>query len=333
MHDAPSLQELTGAATRWAGHHAALAARLGQPGAVRLTEEQEALALGVARRLVHLLAAQLPLKTPIDSIWARWEHAGLPSATLVAPAIFARVEEYRWRRMMIGPLHDPLPGLFAETAGKRRSHAVPAGIDADRAATVDAALLALRIVDGARSDAFGLPLLLPAELSPQALRALLFDTGAQDLAQAADMNSRAPEIAAAVERVIAGLADCPVDAAARAYVTALEQTDLLIVANADAMARHDWLAVIAVVAVKAGLRFAEAAATLVAADEGAVQAFFTSLGLDSGAITPLLDSLAEIPGRPCAAEPPLPAPASEDMVQAVAARAEALRARQHEGRP
>jgi hypothetical protein len=333
MHDAPSLQGLTGAAARWAGHHSALAARLGQPGAVRLTEEQEALALGVARRLVHLLAAQLPLKTPIDSIWARWERAGLPSATLLAPAVFARVEEYRWRRMMTGPLHDPLPGLFAETAGKRRSHGVPAGIDAARAATVDAALLALRIVDGGRSDAFGLPLLLPAELPPLALRALLFDTGAQDLAQAADMNSRAPDIAAAVERVIAGFAECPVDAAAHSFVAALEQADLLTIASADAMARHDWLAVIAVVAAKAGLRFAEAAAALVAADEGAVLAFFTALGLDAGAVAPLLDSLAEIPGRPCAVEPPLPAPASEDLVRAVAARAEALRARQHEDRP
>lgn len=329
MYDAPSLHEITGAASRWSGHHAALATRLGQPGAVRLTEEQEALALGVARRLVYQLAAGLPLKTPIENIWARWESGGLPSAALLAPSIFARVEEYRWRRMMTGPLHDPLPGLFADTKANRRSAAAPTGIDASHSSAIDAALLNLRIADGGRSDPFGLPLLLPAELPQAGLRALLFDTGAQDLAQAADMNSRAPEIAAAVERVQAAHADCPIEAAARAYVATLDEADCLAPAVADAIARHDWLVVIAVAAIKGRMRFADTAALLVAADEVSVQRFFMDLGLTSESATPLLDSLAEIPGRPI---DPVPQPVqqdSEDMVRAVAARAEALRACQH----
>lgn len=330
MQESPSLEGLGGAAARWSQHQAALAARLGQPGAVRLTEEQEALGLGITRRLVQMLAAELPLKTPVTSIWAHWESVGLPSAAALAPAIFARVEEYRWRRMMTGPLHDPLPGLFADASGKRRSSAVPPGVEPARAAVVDAALLALRVADGRRSDAFGLPLLLASELPVAARRALLFDLGAQDLAQANDLNARAPAIAQAVERVMADLADCPADSAARAYVNALETTDLLAAAMADAIARHDWLAVIAVVAVRSGWRIADAAAALVAADELAVLQFFTGLGLEPGAITPLLDSLAEIPGRPTNATLPPPVPASEDLAQAVAARANALRARQQD---
>ena len=330
MQESPSLDGLGGAAARWAQHHAALVTRLGQPGAVRLTEEQEALGLGITRRLVQMLASDLPLKTPVTSIWAHWESVGLPSAAVLAPAIFARVEEYRWRRMMTGPLHDPLPGLFADAGGKHRSSAVPAGIDPQRAAVVDAAMLTLRVADGQRSDAFGLPLLLPSELPAQARRAMLFDLGAQDLAQANDLNARAPAIAQAVERVMAGLAECPVDGAARGYVNALETTGLLAVALADAIARHDWLAVIAVVAVRSGWRFADAAAALVAADELAVQHFFAGLGLETAAVTPLLDSLAEIPGRPGNGDQPSPAPPSEDLVQAVAARANALRASQQD---
>jgi hypothetical protein len=330
MHDASSLHGLTDAAARWSGHHAALTARLGQPGAVRLTEEQEALALGIARRLVFQLASGLPLKTPVTSIWARWESAGLPSAALLAPSIFARVEEYRWRRMMTGPLHDPLPGLFAESSSKRRGSAVPTGIDAAHSAAIDAALLDLRIVDGGRSDPFGLPLLLPPELPQPALRALLFDTGAQDLAQAGDMNSRSPEIAAAVEQVLASHTACPIDAASRAYVVALEQGDFLAPATANAISRHDWLAVIAVAAIKGQRCFADTAALLVAADEAVVQRFFVALGLTADAVTPLLDSLAEIPGRPSDPVPPPTRQDSEDLVQAVAARAEELRVRQQD---
>lgn len=333
MHEAPSLQGLAGAATRWSGHNAALAARLGQPGAVRLTEEQEAMSLGVARRLVHMLAAQLPLQTGIDSIWARWESCGLPSAHLLALPILARVEEYRWRRMMTGPLHDPLPGLFADMAGKRRSTAVPAGVDPEAAVAVDAALLALRVADGARSDAFGLPLLLPAELPPPSLRALLFDTGAQDLAQAGDLDSRAPDIAAAVERALASHGQSQIDAAAHGYTATLESLDLLIDATTDAIARHDWLAVIAVASAKAQLRFAETAAALVAADELVLLHFFMELGLTAAATAPLLDSIAEIPGRPAAMAAATAVADSENVVMAVAARAEALRARQHRDRP
>lgn len=333
MHEAPSLHGLAGAASRWSGHHAALAVRLGQPGAVRLTEEQEAMALGIARRLVRMIAGQMPLKTDIASIWARWEATGIPSAQLLAPSIFARVEEYRWRRMMTGPLHDPLPGLFADMAGKRRSAAVPDGIAPESGAAVDAALLALRIADGARSDAFGLPLLLPAELPSAGLRALLFDTGAQDLAQAGDLDSRAPDIAAAVENVLARHRQCAIDAAARAYTATLEHAGLLVAVTRDAMARHDWLAVIAVAAAKAQLRFADAAAALVAADEDVLRQFFVTLGLASGATAPLLDSIAEIPGRPSASFAESAATDSEDIVMAVAARAESLRTRQRGDAP
>lgn len=333
MHEAPSLHGLTSAATRWSGHHAALAARLGQPGAVRLTEEQEAMSLGIARRLVHMIAGQMPLKTDIASIWARWEATGIPSAPLLAPSIFARVEEYRWRRMMTGPLHDPLPGLFADMVGKRRSAAVPEGTAAEAAAAVDAALLALRIADGARSDAFGLPLLLPNELPQASLRALLFDTGAQDLAQAGDLDSRATEIAAAVERAQGDHGQSQIDAAARGYTAALEQAELLVMATTDAIARHDWLAVIAVAAAKAQLRFAEAAAALVAADEDVLRQFFVALGLSPAATSPLLDSIAEIPGRPGTALAESAATDSEDIVMAVAARAESLRARQRGDAP
>lgn len=333
MHEAPSLHGLAGAATRWSGHHCALAARLGQPGAVRLTEEQEAMSLGIAGRLVRMIAGQMPLKTDIASIWARWEATGIPSAPLLAPSIFARVEEYRWRRMMTGPLHDPLPGLFADMAGKRRGAAVPEGIAPEAAAAVDAALLALRIADGARGDAFGLPLLLPAELPPASLRALLFDAGAQDLAQAGDLDRRAPEIAAAVESAMARHQHCAIDAAARDYAAAVEQAGLLVAATGDAMARHDWLAVIAVAAAKAQLRFVDAAAALVAADEDVLRQFFVSLGLSPAATAPLLDSIAEIPGRPGAALAESAATDSEDIVMAVAARAESLRARQRGDAP
>ena len=72
-----------------------LADYLAAPAVGRLTEEQRALALGIARRLVADVAARLDTSIDPDALWREWMRGGLPGAEGLAAICFARAEEHR----------------------------------------------------------------------------------------------------------------------------------------------------------------------------------------------------------------------------------------------
>src|SRR3546814_15365997 len=74
-----------------------LADYLSAPAAGRLTEEQRALSLGIARRMVADVAARLDPAIDPAALWNEWLRGGLPSAMRIAGVCFARAEEHRWR--------------------------------------------------------------------------------------------------------------------------------------------------------------------------------------------------------------------------------------------
>lgn len=330
MEDNPVTGQLLRAEQAWSGSHAALAARLARPDAVRLTEEQEALALGVTRRLVLDLARSLPLLTEAEALWSVWESGGMPSARLIAPAVMARVEEFRWRRAPLAPAPDALPPLFASAPGD----AAPVIVDEVEMAKADEekqhvdgpgledVYLALRIADGLRCDAFDRPVLMPAELGPDVLRALLLDIAAQDLAGDDSPADRAGPLATTIDALVAQWSDADIDRTAAAFLAVLDADELRADACASALARGDWLAVIAVVAAGSGLGFSRAAAAMSGASDQALAEIFGALGVPVASLPPLLDVMAALPGR-------APLATSPDQIgsqaAALAARAEMLR--------
>ena len=334
MHSDLPFPRFQSAADLWSGHQAALAARLGRPDAVRLTEEQEALALGISGRLITRMATMLPLVGQPAAIWAAWETGGVPSAGILAPVILARLEEYRWRRMVPAPIAEPTLALFGAGDGERGTIPLPRPAaaelvehDSPAQVAVDMAYLALRIADAQRSDPFGMPELLPEELSMPVHRALLLDIAAQDLALAQDPAARAPQVAAAVEAALGATRLSGIDSAALSFArsidTAEDSTGLLCAA----VARHDWLAIVAVLAAKNQIGFSMMAASLVAADEAAIVAACAAINLPRSAVGPLLDALAEVPARPLFRSLPITDAADASMAQEMTLRAAALRNR------
>jgi hypothetical protein len=245
--------------------------------------------------------------------------------------LLARVEEYRWRRMVGSPpAAAPVP-LFAPAEPSSAiiridEEEAPDDPGAPPPITSEAPYLALRIADSARRDAFGMPLLPPAELPVGLRRALLLDLAAQDLALAGEDGERARQLALAIDAQSAGEAATTIDRAARDYHHVLAAQGLIGAAASAAMARRDWLAVLALLAADHDIGFSAMAAALLAADDAAVLAATARLGVAAADASALLDALAEVPARPVA--PHLPRAAEDrgaDTVTAVAARAQALR--------
>jgi hypothetical protein len=298
MQDEFSSRWLTAVEPVWSGHHAALSARLARPLALRLTEEQESLAFGLLRRLIADLAGRLPLASDRDAIWTIWEANGVPDAEVVVPAVMARVEEYRWRRMISAPIAEVPMSLFIHSDTDSAPEPVVIDGTADLTPEVDGAYLALRIADAARSDAMGQPLLPPSELNADLLRGLLLDIAAQDLALTGDGGTRAGDLAAAVDTVLADVAHGSINEAARRYAAAVLEAGLVAEIGRAAISDRDWLALVALVSSRLSTGFAPAAAALIAADDREALALLADMGMDAACSAPLLDALAELPARP-----------------------------------
>lgn len=299
MQDDFSSRWLAAVEPVWSGHHAALSARLVRPLALRLTEEQESLAFGLLRRLILDLAGRLPLASDGEAIWAAWEANGVPDAEILVPAVMARVEEYRWRRMIPAPIADVPMSLFHHSDARVADEPVLMDGFEDLTTKTDQAYLALRIADAARSDAMGQPLLPPNELGTDLLRGVLLDIAAQDLALTGDGGARAGDLAAAVETVLTEVAnDASINQAAGHYAAAVDDAGFIAEIGRAAIADRDWLALVALVASRLDIGFASAAAALIAAEDGETMALLTSMGMDAVSVAPLLDALAELPVRP-----------------------------------
>ena len=272
---------------------AELAGYLAAPAAGRLTEEQRALALGVARRLVQRIAIELDPGLDRDTLWQDWVNGGIPAAPRLAAPCFARAEEHRWR-MQTMPYVAARPSEEADAAdadATKPQDAVPP-------TPVEGAYLALRIADGRRRDALGNPCIAPADLDPELLHTLLLDIAAWQLARTDGGRDRGTRLGDAVNALQAKLADARgVDAAAVAYHAALSAENAVTAAAEAAISGHDWPAVIALAAAAHGQRYDAMALALLTAQAAALPSLLAPLRLERTAIAPLEASLARLAAR------------------------------------
>lgn len=262
-----------------------LAEYLAAPAAGRLTEEQRALALGIARRFVADVAARLDARIDAASLWEDWLRGGLPGGEPLAAACYARAEEHRWREQSARRAAPPV----AETAADQ-------GGDDAVSPDIDAAYLALRIADRRRFDGFGRPALAVADVDAALFRAMLHDIAAWRLEQLGGDAAPAAELGEAVRAAIARQdGESGIDSAAAAYYEALDA--MAPEAAGKAIAAHDWPALIALAAAAAHRPYDAMAFALLTAESAALPSLLAPLRLSRAALAPLEASLAALPAR------------------------------------
>lgn len=267
-----------------------LAEYLSAPAAGRLTEEQRALSLGVARRLVTDVAARLDPSIDPGRLWNEWLRGGLPCATRLAGICFARAEEHRWLEQSAQrsspptiPSESAAGGASASTVGEPLSD-------------VDQAYLALQIADRRRFDPLGNPTLAVADLDNDIFRALLLDVAAWRLTEVSGDQARSTELGERVRIAIERQAEEPgIERAGQAYYEILGAA--LPEAAAAAIARHNWPTLIALAAAAHRRAYNDMAITILTAETAALPSLFAPLRLDHAALAPLEASLVMLPAR------------------------------------
>ena len=263
---------------------------LAAPAAGRLTEEQRALSLGIARRLVVDVAARLDPGINPNALWSEWLRGGLPCAAQLAGLCFARAEEHRWREQ--SAQRSSPPPIPSET-GVASADAPAVG---EPLSEVDRAYLALQIADRRRFDALGNPALAFADLDGETFPALLLDIAAWRLAELSGNKARAAELGDTVRLAIERQANEPgIEQAGQAYYGILGAA--LPNVAATAIARHNWPALIALAAAAHRRAYDDMAMTLLTAESAALPSLLAPLRLDHAALAPLEASLAMLPAR------------------------------------
>lgn len=267
-----------------------LADYLAAPAVGRLTEEQRALSLGIARRLVVEVAKRLDPSIDTDALWSEWLRGGLPSAARLAGICFARAEEHRWREHSAQRSSAPLILVDVEAAHPDASKGNEPLSDIDRA------YLALQIADRRRFDALGNPGLAVADVESDIFRALLLDIAAWRLAEVSTDQGRAAQLGDAVRIASEKQSNEPgIAEAGRDYFEVLGAE--LPGAAASAIARHDWPTLIALAAAAHHRAYNDMAITLLTAETAALPLLLAPLRLDHAALAPLEASLVMLPAR------------------------------------
>jgi hypothetical protein len=268
---------------------------LAAPAVGRLTDEQRALALGIARRLVAEVAARLD--TAIDSarLWQDWLDGGVPGAERLAAPCFTRAEEHRWREQSALRAASPLIAL-ADSADADE----PGGmLLADEPVTdADRCYLALQIADRRRTDALGSPCIAVADLEPELFRSLLLDIAAWRLIGLGKDGADAARLGDAVRAALARRAgEAGIDAAAAAWHRALDADGALTDTAASIVARNDWPALIALAGAAHRRSYSEMTLDLLTAEAAALPSLLAPLRIDRASLAPLEASLASLPDR------------------------------------
>lgn len=262
------------------------------PAVGRLTEEQRALSLGIARRLVADVAAELGGEIDAAMLWRDWLRGGVPGADRLTAACFARAEEHRWRELSAHRAGSPVPS--AEATGDVDAPAP----DPDPPSDVDRAYLALQIADRRRFDSYGNPCLALSDVDAELLRGLVLDISAWRLAQPDNESALAADLGEAVRFVIERHeVKRGIDRAAKVYYDQLVQQGNLVDAASTAISRHDWVALIALAAAASRRPYADTALLLLSAEAAALPQVLAPLRLDRAAIGPLEASLTLLPAR------------------------------------
>jgi len=269
-----------------------LAGFLAAPMAGRLTEEQRALSLGIARRLVAD-AAHLPGDAiDVAMLWGEWLEGGLPTAARLATACYARAEEHRWRE------HSAMRAITPVSAADEAGDPATAAAVPEMPPEVDRAYLALQIADRRRFDARGHPRIALADADPDLLRALLGDIAAWRVRQPGKGGVSAFDPDDFVQRALDRHSPAAgIDRAARAYHASLGTASAVAAAATAAIAAHDWPALIALAACEQRRSYADMAFALLSAEPAALPALLAPLRLDRAALAPLEASLAALPSR------------------------------------
>lgn len=286
---------------------------LAAPTATRLSEEQRALALGIARRLVGDAADLLGGAVDSLALWHDWSGQGLPGAGQLAALCFARAEEHRWREqstelgLEIGAptIHGPADvDPAASTPGD------------DPLSEVDRRYLALRIADRRRFDALGHAAIAIDDLDADLFRSLLLDIAAWALVQSGKDPAHAAALGEAVRGALAQHDPARgIDAAATGYHAALSAIGAQSDGAAAAIARHDWPALIALAAAAQKYPYADMALALITAESAQLAPLLAPLLRDHAALAPLEGSLAMLTNRAVASAAP------DDFAAALQARA------------
>ena len=266
-----------------------LAGYLAAPMAARLTEEQRALSLGIARRLVEDAVRASDEAIDTAKLWHDWLDSGLPTAARLAAACYTRAEEHRWREYSAMRVIAPATGESGDPA---------AAVAPEMPPKVDRAYLALRIADRRRFDARGHPRIALADADPDLLRALLRDIAAWRVRQPGAEGASAFDPDDFVQRAIDRHSPAAgIDRAARAYHASLGTALDVTAAAAAAIAAHDWPALIALAACEHRRPYADMAFALLGAAPAALPALLAPLRLDRAALALLEASLAALPAR------------------------------------
>jgi len=293
-------------------------AYLAAPGATRLSEEQRALALGIARRLVGDAADRLGGAVDAAALWADWGTQGLPGATQLAGLCFARAEEHRWREQSFQHASDAAPHIVEPIGPVAVPTAAEAAAD-DPLAAIDRAYLALRIADRRRFDALGHPEVAIDDLDLDFFRSLLLDIAAWALVRSGKDPAVAARLGEAVRGALARHDPARgIDHAGSAYHAALAAIGVQADSAAVAIARHDWPALIALAAAAQKYRYDDMALALITAEPAQLAPLLAPLLRDHGALAPLEGSLAMLGNRAVASA------ASDDYAAALQARAATL---------
>jgi hypothetical protein len=267
-----------------------LAGYLAAPAAGRLTEEQRALSLSIARRLVVDVTARLHLGIDPGGLWSEWMRGGLPSAARLAGICFARAEEHRWREQ--SALRTSPPPILAETDAENADVSAVSEPLSD----VGRAYLALQIADRRRFDALGNPAIAVADLDSEIFRTLLLDIAAWRLSVLSGDTARAAELGEAVRVATERHAgERGIERAGQAYYEILGGA--LSDAVTNAIARHNWPTLIALAAAAHRRSYSDMAMTLLTAESAALPSLLAPLRLDHAALAPLEASLAMLPAR------------------------------------
>ena len=267
-----------------------LADYLVAPTAGRLTEEQRALSLGIARRMVTDVAARLDPAIDPAALWNDWLRGGLPSAARIAGLCFARAEEHRWREQ--SAQRSSPPPLLSESEAADGEGAAVGEILSD----LDRTYLAVQIADRRRFDALGNPAVAIADLDSEIFRTLLLDIAAWRLAEVSKDAKRAAELGDAVRaETERQAAESGIAEAGSAYYAALGAD--AGEAAAAAIARHDWPVLIALAAAAQRRSYDDMALALLTAESAALPLLFAPLRLDNIALAPIEASLAMLPAR------------------------------------
>ncbi|OHD09714.1 hypothetical protein [Sphingopyxis sp. RIFCSPHIGHO2_12_FULL_65_19] len=267
-----------------------LADYLAAPTAGRLTEEQRALSLGIARRLVVDLAARLDPEIDPAALWAEWLRGGLPCASRLAGICFARAEEHRWREQSAQRTSPP-PLLSEPDASSIETPTI-----GETPSEVERAYLTLQIADRRRFDSLGNPSLAAPDIDEEVFRALLLDIAAWRLAEVSQDRARASKLGDAVRVATEQQTrEMGITRAGVAFYNALGAT--LPDAAAGAIGRHDWPTLIALAAACHRRDYDDMALALLTAETAALPSLLAPLRLDHAALAPLEASLAMLPAR------------------------------------